>query len=90
MTNNPDTWVLRRTIRRPAPATLHSREVELRMTDDGRYVTLSRYVERYGEAGTASCVVRHHRVPVAQMIRWMVSHGVVEEETSELQSLRVG
>lgn len=90
MSNNPDTWVLRRTIRSPAPATLHSREVELRMTDDGRYVTLSRYVERYGDPDTAACCVRHHRVPVARMIRWMVSHGVAEEEASELPGPGVG
>lgn len=41
--------VLHRVTRRPTPATLYNRETELRLTDDGRYVTLSRYVERYGD-----------------------------------------
>jgi hypothetical protein len=78
MTSRAQALVLYRIIRRPAPATLHSRETELRLSDDGRYVTLSRYVERFGDTEAAWCVVRHHRVPVLRIIRWMISSGIVQ------------
>jgi hypothetical protein len=76
MTNKAQALVLQRIIRRPTPPTLHSREIELRLTDDGRYVTLSRYVERYGDPETDRCAVRHHHVAVPRMIRWMISGGI--------------
>lgn len=83
MTNKAQAVVLQRITRRPTPAILHSREVELRLTDDGRYVVLSRHVERYGDPETAWCGVRHHRVPVARMIRWMISYGIAGAAFSE-------
>lgn len=76
MTNKAQALMLHRVIHRPTAATLHSREIELSLSDDGRYVTLSRYVERYGNPETAWSGVRHHRVSVARMIRWMISHGI--------------
>ena len=76
MTNRTDALVLHRRTRIPTPASLHSREIELRLTDDGRHVTLSRYVELYSDQHTAWCSVRHHHVPLTSMIRWMISHGV--------------
>ena len=75
MTSRAQTLVLHRLIRRPTAASLHSREVELRLSDDGRFVTLSRHVERYGNPDTQWSGVRHHRVPVARLIRWMISQG---------------
>jgi hypothetical protein len=79
MTTSAQALVLHRLICRPTAATLHSREIELRLTDDGRYVTLSRYVERYGNLHTDWCAVRHHHVAVPRMIRWMISCGIVED-----------
>ncbi len=83
MTNRAQALVLHRMIRRPTAATLHSREIELGLSDDGRYVTLSRYVERYGNPETAWSGARHHRVPVARMIRWMISHGIAGAALAE-------
>lgn len=76
MTNRAQALILHRRICRPTAATLHSREIELGLTDDGRYVTLSRHVERYGDPETAWSGVRYHRVSVARMIRWMISQGM--------------
>lgn len=75
MTNKNDALVLHRRTRTPNPTSLHSREIELRLTDDGRHITLSRHVELYGDEHTAWCRVRHHRVPLTSMIRWMISNG---------------
>lgn len=77
MTNRAQALILHRLVRRPTAATLHSREIELGLSDDGCYVTLSRYVERFGNPETAWSGVRHHRVPVARVIRWMISHAIV-------------
>ncbi|MDP9781850.1 hypothetical protein [Pseudomonas fluorescens] len=71
--------VLQRRIKQLGQDALHCREVELRLTEDGRYVLLSRYVEVYHHAKASECAVRHYRVPLAGMIRWMVNHA---EETS--------
>lgn len=86
--NKAQAVVLQRITRRPTPATLHSREIELRLTDDGRYVMLSRYLERYGDPETAWCGVRHHRVPVARMIRWMISYGIAGAAFAETDGPR--
>ena len=45
-------------------------------------MTLSRYVERYGDPDTDGSGVPHHRVPVARMIRWMISQGIAGEAVS--------
>ncbi|MCI8209424.1 hypothetical protein AUC61_07745 [Pseudomonas sp. S25] len=79
MTNKTEALVLHRRTRNPNPASLHSREIELRVADDGRHVLLSRYVELFSQDDAAWCTVRHHRVPLASMIRWMISHGVEGE-----------
>lgn len=67
--------VLHRRTRTPNPASLHCREIELSLADDGRHITLSRYVEVFSHQDTAWCTAHHHRVPVKSMIRWMISHG---------------
>lgn len=96
MTNRAPALVLHRKIRRPTAATLHSREIELGLSDDGCYVTLSRHVERYGDPETAWSGVRHHRVPVARMIRWIISQGMTgaavlsETDASECPAQETG
>jgi hypothetical protein len=76
MTNRTEALVLHRRTRNPNPASLHSREIELRLTEDGRHVTLSRYVELYGDENNTWCTARHHSVPLKNMIRWIISNGV--------------
>lgn len=66
--------VLQRRIKQLDQDVLHCREVELRLTEDGRHVLLSRYVELYCHEKASECTARHYRVPLASMIRWMVDH----------------
>ena len=75
MMNRNDALVLHRRTRAPNQASLHCREIELRLADDGRHVMLSRYVELYGDEHTVWCSARHHRVPLTRMIRWLISNG---------------
>ncbi len=67
--------VLHRRTRAPDRTSLHCREIELSLTDDGQHVMLSRYIELYGDEHTAWCSIRHHRVPLTRMIRWMINNG---------------
>jgi hypothetical protein len=75
MMSDQQALVLHRRTRMTSPVSLHCREIELSVGEDGRHVTLSRYVELYGDESSAWCSVQHHRVPLASMIRWMISHG---------------
>lgn len=77
MTNKNDALVLHRRTRAPNQASLHCREIELCLADDGRHVMLSRYVELYSDEHAAWCSVRHHRIPLTRMIRWIISNGEV-------------
>ncbi|WP_058546797.1 hypothetical protein [Pseudomonas fluorescens] len=68
------TLVLQRRIKQIGQDALHCRELELRLTEDGRHVLLSRYLELYCHEKASECSVRHYRVPLASMIRWMVDN----------------
>lgn len=68
------TLVLQRRIKQLGQDALHCRELELRLTEDGRHVLLSRYLELYCHEKASACSVRHYRVPLASMIRWMVDN----------------
>ncbi|NUT80140.1 hypothetical protein THH46_19950 [Pseudomonas sp. NA13] len=68
------TLVLQRRIKQIGQDALHCRELELRLTEDGRHVLLSRYLELYCHEKAGECSVRHYRVPLASMIRWMVDN----------------
>lgn len=72
---NNQALVLHRRVRTPAPDTLHCREVELRLAEDGSHVVLSRYIELYRHEQGSRQAIHHHRVALADMIRWMVDHG---------------
>ncbi|MGN8277084.1 hypothetical protein ACLEJQ_05870 [Pseudomonas sp. SMV71] len=72
---NDQVLSLHRRMRTPAPDALHCREVELRLAEDGSHVVLSRYVEVYRHERGSRPSVRHHRVSLANMVRWMVDHG---------------
>lgn len=75
MASRDQVLVLHRRTRMASPALLHCREIELSVEEDGRHVTLSRYVELYGDEDGARYSVQHHRIPLASMLRWMISHG---------------
>jgi hypothetical protein len=75
MTSRNHSLVLHRRVRTPSQDSLHCREIELRLADDGRHLLLSRYVELYGDEQAAWCLVRHHRIPLNRMIRWMIGQG---------------
>jgi len=67
--------VLHRRMRAPDPASLHCREIELRLDEDGRHLVLSRYTELYREERTAWCSISHHHIPLVSVIRWMIENG---------------
>lgn len=67
--------VLHRRVKNLEQGILHCREIELQLTEDGRHLLLSRYLELYSHDQVGSCDIQNYRVPLASMIRWMVSHG---------------
>ena len=67
--------VLYRRMRTPCATSLHCREMELSLAEDGRHLVLNRYTELYGDAGNSWCSVAQHRVGLAAMVRWMLDHG---------------
>lgn len=73
--NNPQTLVLHRRTRSPGQASLHCRELELRLSEDGRHILLSRYVELFSNEDSSWSAVRHHRVPLTRMVRWLIDNG---------------
>jgi hypothetical protein len=73
--NNNEALVLYRRLRLPGPAALHCREIELRLSDDGGHVVLSRYLELNCQGQAGWCSIRHYRVPLANMVRWMTDNG---------------
>jgi hypothetical protein len=73
--NSPQTLVLHRRTRSPDQASLHCRELELRLCADGRHIMLSRYVELFSTADTSWSAVHHHRVPLTRMVRWLIDNG---------------
>jgi len=56
------------------PATLHCREITLRLSEDCRHLVLSRYTEHYGPA-LVRWIERSHTVSVTDLFRWLVANG---------------
>lgn len=56
------------------PATLHCREITLRLSPDCRQLVLSRYTEHYGPA-VVRWIERSHTVSVSDVFRWLVANG---------------
>lgn len=71
--------VLHRRIRAPDSATLHYRELELRLDADGRHLVLSRYTELYGEEQSSWGARRDHKVSLVSLLRWMISQGAMPD-----------
>ncbi|WP_028241367.1 hypothetical protein [Stutzerimonas azotifigens] len=70
-----DKLLLHHRLRALDDATLHCREIELRLSADHRQLILSRYVELYGDDRCLWGAVNHHQVSLTSMIRWMIRHG---------------
>jgi len=68
--------VLQQRVTRQDPATLHCREITLRLSDDCRHLVLSRYTEHYGPA-LVRWIERSHTVSVSDLFRWLVANGEV-------------
>jgi hypothetical protein len=71
---NSQALVLHRRVKTLDQGTLHCREMELRLAEDGHHVLLSRYVEWYDPRQVGQCATQHYRVPLASMIRWMINN----------------
>ncbi|MBH2031706.1 MAG: hypothetical protein I8H93_13015 [Pseudomonadales bacterium] len=69
--------VLQQRVTRQDPATLHCREITLRLSDDCRHLVLSRYTEHYGPA-LVRWIERSHTVSVSDLFRWLVANGEVD------------
>jgi hypothetical protein len=69
--------VLQKRVTRQDPATLHCREITLRLSDDCRHLVLSRYTEHYGPA-LVRWIERSHTVSVSDLFRWLVANGEVD------------
>lgn len=86
--NNPQTLVLHRRTRSLGQASLHCRELELSLCDDGRHIMLSRYVELFSNEDSSWSEVRHHRVPLTRMVRWLIDNGDEPEALANEGSAR--
>ncbi|GGK04996.1 hypothetical protein [Pseudomonas matsuisoli] len=69
------TLTLHRRTRAPTPDSLHLRELELHLSEDGRDPVLRRYAERYHEDRVGWKAAHEHRVSLAEVVRWMVDKG---------------
>ena len=66
--------ILQQRVTQQDPATLHCREITLRLSADCRHLVLSRYTEHYGPA-QVRCIERSHTVSVTELFRWLVANG---------------
>ncbi|MCU1751835.1 hypothetical protein [Pseudomonas sp. 6D_7.1_Bac1] len=74
MTSERQSLILQQRVVKRADAGLHCREVSLRLSSDQREVILTRYTEHYSPDGL-QWVERSHRVPVSDMLRWVIENG---------------
>lgn len=81
--SNEGVLVLHRRIRTPDLASLHCRELELRLADDGRHLVLSRYTELYCEDRSIWGTTRDHKVPLVSLIRWVISQGNMSKSVDQ-------
>ena len=66
--------ILQQRVTQQDPATLHCREITLRLSPDCRQLVLTRYTEHYGPA-LVRWIERSHTVSVAELFRWLVANG---------------
>ncbi|MFJ2365812.1 hypothetical protein ACIPIN_19255 [Pseudomonas sp. NPDC087697] len=74
MISERQSLILQQRVVKRADAGLHCREVSLQLSSDQRELILTRYTEHYSPDGL-QWVERSHRVPVTDMLRWVIEHG---------------
>lgn len=74
MSSERQSLILQQRVVRHANANLHCREISLRLSGDQREVILTRYTEHYSPDGL-QWVERSHRVPVTDLLRWVIEQG---------------
>lgn len=74
MVSEGNSLTLQQRVIQPDPATLHCREITLRLSEDCRHLVLSRYTEHYGPA-LVRWIERSHTVSVTELFRWLVANG---------------
>lgn len=73
-TSDQQALMLLQRVTKLADASLHCREVSLRLSDDQHYLVLTRYSEHYSPEGM-EWVERKHRVSVTELLRWVIEQG---------------
>ncbi|WP_347901883.1 hypothetical protein [Pseudomonas purpurea] len=74
MVSDNQPLILHQHVVKRANTDVHCREVSLQLSSDQRELILTRYSEHYSPDGMQS-VERSHRVPVTDMLRWLIAHG---------------
>ena len=74
MVSEGNSLILQQRVIQHDPATLHCREITLRLSADCRQLVLTRYTEHYGPA-LVRWIERSHTVSVAELFRWLVANG---------------
>lgn len=74
MTSKRESLMLVQHMANQANATLHYREISLKLSADQQYLTLTHYSESYNPKDL-EWVEFCHRVNVAELIRWMIEQG---------------
>ena len=74
MVSEGNSLMLQQRVIQHDPATLHCREITLRLSADCRQLVLTRYTEHYGPA-LVRWIERSHTVSVAELFRWLVANG---------------
>ncbi|KJZ46595.1 hypothetical protein [Pseudomonas fluorescens] len=74
MVSEGNSLILQQRVIQQDPATLHCREITLRLSADCRHLVLSRYTEHYGPA-LVRWIERSHTVSVTELVRWLVANG---------------
>lgn len=64
--------VLHRRLRAPDGQSLHCRELDLRLDEDGRHLVLSRYTELFSDDQSIWGASHEHKVPLVNLLRWMI------------------
>ncbi|MGE7989653.1 hypothetical protein ACQKPE_01090 [Pseudomonas sp. NPDC089554] len=54
---------------------LRVHELEARLSDDGRSLVISRYLEQYQPGRPTARREVSHQVPIAALLRWMAKEG---------------
>ncbi|MHC8331463.1 hypothetical protein [Pseudomonas sp. LB3P25] len=86
MVSEGNSLTLQQRVNQHDPATLHCREITLRLSADCRHLVLSRYTEHYGPA-LVRWIERSHTVSVTELFRWLVANGETDIKRTGSQPL---